>query len=169
MTPLYFGIAHVHHFYEFSLTHPHIPKSFALLNSIFQLAYTTLFGWYANFVFVRTGSLMAVVLCHAWCNWMGLPRVWGKVGGRAAVGVEAGVPMGPPSGEDRGWDGGARATEMRERDHASRRAGKTVQVAGGQLGAGWSVVYYALLVAGVIGFWRGLWVLTESEGRLAPI
>lgn len=151
ITPLYFGIAHIHHFYEFTLTHPRVPYLHALLNSLFQLAYTTLFGWYANFVFVRTGNLLAVILAHAFCNWMGLPRVWGR--------VEAGVPIGPPAGVD----------ASRDRDHPSRRAESTVQVVGGELGIGWSVAYYVLLFAGAVVFERNLWVLTESTGKLAEI
>lgn len=80
LTPLYFAIAHVHHFYEYTLTHPHTPLLPALLRSLFQFAYTTVFGWFATFVFLRTGSLPAVVLAHAFCNWSGLPRLWGRVG-----------------------------------------------------------------------------------------
>lgn len=38
--------------------------------------------------------------------------------------------------------------------------------AGSRLGPAWTVAYYALLVAGAIGFWKGLWVLTESERAL---
>ncbi|KAA6407135.1 MAG: prenyl ase Rce1 [Lasallia pustulata] len=82
LTPLYFGIAHVHHFYEYTLTHPHTPLLPALVRSLVQFAYTTLFGWYATFVFVRTGSLPAVVLAHSFCNWCGLPRLWGGWGRR---------------------------------------------------------------------------------------
>ena len=80
LTPLYFGIAHVHHFYEYSLTHPHTPLFPALVRSLVQFTYTTVFGWYATFIFLRTASLPAVVLAHSYCNWCGLPRLWGRVG-----------------------------------------------------------------------------------------
>lgn len=80
LTPLYFGIAHVHHFYEYSLTHPHTPLLPALVRSLVQFAYTTVFGWYATFIFLRTASLPAVILAHSYCNWCGLPRLWGRVG-----------------------------------------------------------------------------------------
>src|SRR5271156_3709561 len=80
LTPVIFGLAHVHHFYEFRITHPHTPIIAAILRSVFQLAYTTLFGAYATFLYLRTGSLLTVVLVHAFCNWMGLPRFWGRVG-----------------------------------------------------------------------------------------
>lgn len=79
LTPLYFGIAHIHHFYEFKLTHPRTPILPAVLRSLFQFTYTTLFGWYAAFIYMRTGSLYACIIIHAFCNAMGLPRLWGRV------------------------------------------------------------------------------------------
>lgn len=106
-TPLYFGVAHIHHLYEFRLTRPDVPFKFALIQSLFQLCYTTLFGWYAAFVFLRTGSLWTCVLTHSFCNWMGLPRLWGRVErprARQAAGFttmtpKAPVAMGPPKHE----------------------------------------------------------------------
>lgn len=74
-----FGVAHLHHFYEFRVTHPHIPLTAAIARSILQFSYTYLFGIYATFIFLRTGSLLAVILVHAFCNSMGLPRLWGLV------------------------------------------------------------------------------------------
>ncbi|KAK4157880.1 hypothetical protein C8A00DRAFT_11306 [Chaetomidium leptoderma] len=79
LTPIIFGLAHVHHLYEFRLTHPQVSAASALLRSLFQLAYTSLFGAYATFLFLRTGSLVAVCVVHAFCNCMGLPQVWGRV------------------------------------------------------------------------------------------
>ena len=35
--------------------------------------YTTLFGMYAAFLFVRTGHLLAPCMAHAFCNLMGFP------------------------------------------------------------------------------------------------
>lgn len=140
ITPLYFGVAHIHHFYEFRLTHPRVSFIPALLTSLFQFTYTTLFGWYANFVFVRTGSLFSVILAHSFCNWMGLPRVWGR--------VEAGVPLGPV-------------------DKSTPPVGSlTIR---GRSSDIWTTAYYVLLVAGVVAFWRNFWTLTESAGKLANI
>ncbi len=144
VTPLYFGIAHIHHFYEFVLTHPHTPLVPALLRSLIQFGYTTIFGWYATFVFLRTGSVYAVILAHSFCNWAGLPRVWGRVEGGAIIG-----PVGK---------------EKRERGKEYK---DNIQVAGGRLGIHWTVAYYVLLVAGMVGFYRGLWPLTESHRALA--
>ncbi|KAK3401171.1 hypothetical protein B0T20DRAFT_391012 [Sordaria brevicollis] len=79
LSPIIFGLAHVHHFYEFRLQNPRVPVFAALLRSIFQFSFTTLFGAYATFVFIRTGSLLAAFAVHAFCNGMGLPKVWGRV------------------------------------------------------------------------------------------
>src|SRR6202043_2295332 len=79
-TPVIFGLAHIHHFYEFRLTHPRTPLVGALLRTLFQFMYTTIFGAYATFLYIRTGSLLAVILVHAFCSWNGLPRIWGRVG-----------------------------------------------------------------------------------------
>jgi len=144
-TPLYFGIAHIHHFYEYTLTHPFTPTLPALLRSLLQFGYTTVFGWYATFLFLRTGSLWGVVLVHSFCNCMGLPRVWGRVGG---VTVEGGVVGGPLRGKEDGdrKDDGGKGLEVR-----------------------WTVPYYFILVAGAVMWWKGLWVLTKSDGALVKI
>jgi prenyl protein peptidase len=142
ISPLHFGIAHVHHFYEFRLTHPDTAVTVAIFRSLFQFAYTTLFGWFAAFVYLRTGSLPAVILIHSFCNWCGLPRLWGR--------VEAGVPIGPPL--------------VRAKDDTE---GSQFQVADGRLDISWTVAYYVLLVAGAVGFYYLLWPLTESSLALA--
>jgi prenyl protein peptidase len=90
LTPLYFGIAHLHHLYEFRITHPEVPLFVSILRSLFQFTYTSLFGFFATFVYLRTGNVFTCMLAHTFCNWMGLPRFYGRVG------VEAGVPIGPP-------------------------------------------------------------------------
>lgn len=79
LSPLVFGVAHVHHFYEFRVTHPGVPLVAAIARSVLQFSYTYLFGIYATFIFLRTGSLLAVILVHSFCNVMGLPRVWGLI------------------------------------------------------------------------------------------
>ncbi|KAI9808534.1 MAG: hypothetical protein M1825_003683 [Sarcosagium campestre] len=148
ITPLYFGIAHIHHFYEYTLTHPHTPLLPALLRSVVQFTYTSIFGFYATFIFLRTGSLPAVILAHSFCNWCGLPRLWGR--------VEAGVPLGPPSNEER---------ERKD----ERRSPETSAIAVGdsRLNIGWTVAYYFLLVIGAVIFCRALWPLTDSRHSLA--
>ncbi|MCJ1356591.1 MAG: hypothetical protein MMC33_006586 [Icmadophila ericetorum] len=148
-TPLYFGIAHIHHFYEFYLTNPGVPIVPALLRSLFQFAFTTVFGWYATFVYLRTGNVWSVVITHAFCNWMGLPRVWGRV---ELPGPEEGI-MGP--------DMGMRSKE----DSANGRMGATA--VDRRLSGWWTALYYTVLLWGAVGFYKYLWVLTESENALA--
>ncbi|KAL5332348.1 hypothetical protein BJX70DRAFT_138874 [Aspergillus crustosus] len=141
IAPLYFGVAHVHHFYEFRLTHPDTSILASLFRSIFQFGYTTIFGWYATFIYLRTGSLLAVVLIHTFCNWCGLPRLWGR--------VEVAVPVKPSI--NRGKEGSDRSLDY---IHC-------------QPGIGWSVAYYALLVGGALAFHYALWPLTDSLHALA--
>lgn len=139
LTPIIFGLAHVHHFYEFRITHPHTPVIAAVLRSALQFTYTTLFGGYATFVYLRTGSLLSVILVHTFCNWMGFPRFWGKVSADETV-------MGPDIGE------GKRSEDGQPFD--------------GELGLGWTVAYYMLLTIGAWGWWKLLWPLTASESAL---
>lgn len=141
ISPLYFGIAHIHHFYEFRLTHPDTPALAALLRSLFQFGYTTIFGWYATFIYLRTGSLLAVILVHSFCNWCGLPRLWGF--------VEAAEPQGPPI---------TRGKEDSDEKGPSFNDGK--------LSLGWTVAYYLLLVVGAVAFSQCLWPLTNSYNAL---
>jgi prenyl protein peptidase len=145
LTPLYFGIAHVHHLYEFRLTHPQVPFPLAIARSLFQFTYTSLFGFFAAFAFVRTGNVYSIILAHSFCNWLGLPRFWGRVG------VEAGIPIGPPST-------GKRSDED-----------ESVRVSYNGKSVAWTVAYYVILVAGAYGFYRGLFTLTESSNALPVV
>lgn len=79
-TPLYFGVAHLHHLYESRLQHPHELWSVAVLRSAFQFTFTTIFGWYAAFIFLRSGNVYSSILVHSFCNMMGLPKLYGKLG-----------------------------------------------------------------------------------------
>ena len=142
LTPLYFGIAHVHHFYEFVLTHPHTPLAPSIIRSLIQFTYTTMFGWYATFVFIRSGNVVTVTLAHAFCNWAGLPRLWGRVEPRVAIGGPA----------NRGKeDSGSGLGEKRKGSW------------------GWTIAYYFVLVAGVVAFQQLFWSLTESPKALAKV
>lgn len=144
LTPIIFGLAHVHHFYEFRITHPHTPVVGAILRSLLQFTYTTLFGGYATFIYLRTGSLLAVIMVHAFCNWMGFPRFWGRV----------------TNGED---------TIIRPDVGDSKRDDTATASAtiNGQLGIAWTIIYYALLVVGAVSWKKLLWTLTESTSALA--
>ncbi|KAI5928796.1 hypothetical protein F4810DRAFT_25099 [Camillea tinctor] len=94
LSPVIFGLAHFHHFYEFRLSHPHVPVAAGLLRSLVQLAYTSLFGAYATFLFLRSGSLLAIFAVHAFCNVMGLPRFWGRLEPAATAGPGPGAGAG---------------------------------------------------------------------------
>ncbi|XP_054264722.1 CAAX prenyl protease 2 [Macrosteles quadrilineatus] len=69
--PLFFGTAHFHHMAE-RLSHGMELKK-ALLLSCFQFSYTTMFGAYSAYLFVRTGHFIAPFMAHAFCNHMGFP------------------------------------------------------------------------------------------------
>lgn len=141
LTPIIFGLAHVHHFYEFRISHPRTPIVHAVLRSLLQFTYTTLFGGYATFLFLRTGSLLSVVLVHAFCNWIGFPRFWGKVSAGETV-------LGPDYGELADGEHGPAPGNSEWKDIV------------------WTVSYYTLLVVGAVGWWRSLWLWTESESAL---
>ncbi|XP_052271069.1 CAAX prenyl protease 2-like [Dreissena polymorpha] len=72
LCPLFFGVAHLHHLIE-RVTHQNEEVKDALKKSLFQMAYTTVFGAYSAFLFIRTGHLIAPILAHAFCNHMGFP------------------------------------------------------------------------------------------------
>ncbi|EGG16690.1 hypothetical protein DFA_07668 [Cavenderia fasciculata] len=68
-SPLLFGLAHVHHIYPWKgkkLSH--------FIVVIFQVVYTSLFGMYSSFIFMRTGNLFSCIIAHCFCNMMGLPN-----------------------------------------------------------------------------------------------
>lgn len=146
LTPIIFGLAHVHHFYEFRITHPHTPVVNAVLRSVLQFSYTTLFGGYATFLYLRTASLLSVILVHAFCNWIGFPRFWGKVSAGETV-------LGPDYGEGTGDDDG-------------NGNGTGVQAQDEWLDIVWTVMYYILLVVGAVTWWKSLWSWTESPSAL---
>eukprot|EP01102_Stenamoeba_stenopodia_P010545 TRINITY_DN3191_c0_g1_i3.p1 TRINITY_DN3191_c0_g1~~TRINITY_DN3191_c0_g1_i3.p1 ORF type:complete len:286 (+),score=48.94 TRINITY_DN3191_c0_g1_i3:335-1192(+) len=74
LSPLLFGFAHAHHFIE-SVFLKGVPATQALLETLFQLFYTTVFGIYSSFLFVRTGHVIGPVLAHTFCNLMGFPAL----------------------------------------------------------------------------------------------
>ncbi|GAA6015398.1 hypothetical protein JCM10207_008973 [Rhodosporidiobolus poonsookiae] len=77
LSPLWFGLAHVHHAWDTYRTGGRTKAALqqGIFQSAFQFVYTTVFGWYAAFLFLRTGSLLPPFLAHALCNALGLPPV----------------------------------------------------------------------------------------------
>lgn len=77
-TPLWFGLAHVHGIWETyrSLGGTRHALKLATMQATVQFIYTTIFGWYAAFIYLRTGSVISATLCHSFCNYMGLPPIF---------------------------------------------------------------------------------------------
>ncbi|XP_041864767.1 CAAX prenyl protease 2-like [Melanotaenia boesemani] len=72
--PLFFGVAHFHHIRE----QRHLDKDrmgVILLVAGMQFLYTTVFGVFTAFIFLRTGHVVGPVLCHSFCNSQGLPDI----------------------------------------------------------------------------------------------
>lgn len=72
LAPALFGASHLHHAAD-QVTHQGWPLRQALAVSAFQFCYTSVFGWFAGFLLLRTGHMAAVVAVHSFCNFMGLP------------------------------------------------------------------------------------------------
>lgn len=73
ISPLFFGVAHLHHMIERIRQGQSVMTSF--LVSLFQFTYTTVFGMYSALLFVKTGHFAAPFLVHSYCNFMGFPDV----------------------------------------------------------------------------------------------
>ncbi|OSD05062.1 hypothetical protein PYCCODRAFT_1362778 [Trametes coccinea BRFM310] len=76
LTPLAFGVAHLHHAWDIYNRYGRTASAarVAILTTLFQLAYTSLFGFHCAYLFLRTGSLLPPLLSHVFCNIMGLPQ-----------------------------------------------------------------------------------------------
>jgi len=72
LCPLFFGFAHIHHAIEGLNTG--LTLKVVVIRTAFQMSYTTVFGAYSAFLFLRTGHLIGPVLCHCFCNLMGFPE-----------------------------------------------------------------------------------------------
>jgi len=72
ITPTFFGMAHIHHAFM-KLRQPGSRVKMVVFGTIFQFIYTTLFGAFVTFSYIKTASLPGVVVVHSFCNWMGFP------------------------------------------------------------------------------------------------
>ncbi|KAB7497297.1 CAAX prenyl protease 2 [Armadillidium nasatum] len=73
VAPLFFGIAHLHH--AIDRVKLGLPFTTVVIVSFFQFVYTSLFGFYSAFLFLRTGQFLPLFIVHAFCNHMGLPEI----------------------------------------------------------------------------------------------
>ncbi|XP_072158088.1 CAAX prenyl protease 2 isoform X3 [Bemisia tabaci] len=71
--PLFFGTAHFNRLAERVLAG--VDFKHAFLFSFFQFIYTTIFGAYSAYLFVRTGHFVPSFLAHVFCNIMGLADI----------------------------------------------------------------------------------------------
>lgn len=71
LTPLFFGLAHLHHIVE--RHRDGMALSVIAIVSGVQFAYTSVFGIYSAYLFARTGHFVAPLIAHAFCNHMGFP------------------------------------------------------------------------------------------------
>lgn len=68
LLPLMFGVSHLHFF----LAKKNRRRQ-DLIVALVQVGFTTVFGWYAAFVWLRYHSFIGVALIHGFCNFMGFP------------------------------------------------------------------------------------------------
>ncbi|KAJ1836263.1 CAAX prenyl protease [Coemansia sp. RSA 2711] len=73
-SPVIFGVAHVHRAGSLYARGEGSLAAVAL-GTLVQLAYTTVFGWIAAGLFVRTRSIAGPIAAHVFCNVQGLPDV----------------------------------------------------------------------------------------------
>ncbi|RXW15810.1 hypothetical protein EST38_g10045 [Candolleomyces aberdarensis] len=77
LSPLTFGLAHIHHAWDtynrYGRTRAALRR--ALITSLFQLFYTTLFGFHTAYIYLRTGSILPTLTAHVFCNIMGFPDI----------------------------------------------------------------------------------------------
>jgi prenyl protein peptidase len=75
---------------------------------------------------------------------MGFPRFWGRLSAAESV-------LGSDVGSDK------------RSEHGNPR------ISSRELSVMWTIAYYILLVLGAFGWWKLLWVLTESASKLADL
>ncbi len=72
LCPLFFGLAHTHHLMEW-LREGRGTVLVAFASILVQFTYTSIYGMFSAFLFIRTGHLASPVLTHSLCNILGLP------------------------------------------------------------------------------------------------
>ncbi|CAL5389280.1 unnamed protein product [Camellia sinensis] len=88
--PIFFSLAHLNHFLEFYTEQNRSLLKASMVVGL-QLGYTVIFGSYASFLFIRTGHLIAPVVAHIFCNFMGLPVLYSRRNGIVSFAFIVGV------------------------------------------------------------------------------
>lgn len=73
-TPAWFAIAHVHHLLE-KLFVAKMSLTSAVLSTVIQLSYTSIFGLIASYLYISTGNIFSPIVSHVMCNFFGLPDI----------------------------------------------------------------------------------------------
>ena len=72
-SPIWFAAAHIHHIYDKVKCGMGIGT--AILSTLIQMFYTSIFGFISAILFMRTGSIFSSIISHMICNFMGLPDI----------------------------------------------------------------------------------------------
>ncbi|PNT30473.1 hypothetical protein POPTR_006G083300v4 [Populus trichocarpa] len=90
LCPILFSLAHLNHWMEiYGRQNYSLLKAFMVVG--LQLGYTVIFGSYASFLFIRTGHLVAPLVAHIFCNFMGLPVLFVRRTGMVSLAFIAGT------------------------------------------------------------------------------
>ncbi|KAB5552039.1 hypothetical protein DKX38_009350 [Salix brachista] len=90
LCPILFSLAHLNHWMEiYGRQNYSLLKAFMVVG--LQLGYTVIFGSYASFLFIRTGHLVAPIVAHIFCNFMGLPMLFVRRTGMVSLAFIAGA------------------------------------------------------------------------------
>lgn len=73
LTPLLFGIAHVHHGYQLWRQYGDLPVTSIVFGTAFQTLYTTVFGILTNYLFYKYHIVWSCIVVHGVCNLLGFP------------------------------------------------------------------------------------------------
>jgi prenyl protein peptidase len=109
------------------------------------------------------------VLVHSFCNWMGVPQFWGRIGQYEPHQVHTTPDVAQDGSEGRS-NGGVKVGNgvMQDDPESAEEKARAMRQAGPQnLGVAWTAAYYVLLVGGAWGFYKLLFPWTESSNALA--
>lgn len=74
LVPGWFALAHIHHLLEKIIVQKQSLAP-ALIGTAVQLTYTSIFGAIATYLYLRSACIVAPIVSHMICNYVGLPDV----------------------------------------------------------------------------------------------